>query len=101
MRSFIMMAADSGRLQGEFFEIAQQANVIRRLLQQSGSTRSQDMLGIEEAIQVAERIEDLAHLAQTNSSVERQKIERMIKRLRNDLQNRIDQLNDPEIGSAV
>jgi len=96
-----MSVADSCGLQGEFFEIAQSANVIRRLLQRNGSTQSQDTLGIEEAIQVAKKIEDLARLAQTNSSVERQKIERMITRLRNDLQNRIDRLDDPEISSAV
>jgi ABC-type uncharacterized transport system ATPase component len=96
-----MSVADSCGLQGEFFEIAQRATVIRRLLQCKGSTRSQDTPGIEEAIQIAERIEDLARLAQTTSSVERQKIERMITRLRHDLQNRIDQPDDPEIGSAV
>jgi ABC-type uncharacterized transport system ATPase component len=93
--------ADSGGLQGELFEIAQRANIIRRLLQQKGSTQSHETLGIEKAIQVAETIEKLAHSAQIFSSVERQTIERMIARLRNDLQNRIDQLNDPEIGSAV
>jgi ABC-type uncharacterized transport system ATPase component len=96
-----MLVADSERLQGEFFEIEQRANVICRLLRQSNSTQSQDTLGIEEAIQVAERIEDLARLAQADSSVERRKIERLITRLRNDLQNRINELNDPEIGSAV
>jgi len=99
--SRFLLSADSGRLQGEFFEIEQRANIICRLLRQSSSTQSQDTLGIEEAIQVAERIEDLARLVQTDSSVERRKIERMITRLRNDLQDRIEQFNDPEIGSAV
>jgi len=101
MSNNVMSIADSGRLQDEFFEIVQRANVIRRLLQQKGSTRSQDTLGIEEAIQVAETIENLARLAQTCSSVKRQKIERMIARLRKDLQNRIALFDDPEISSAV
>ena len=101
MQSFITIAADSGRLQDELFDLEQRVNVIRKLLQQHSSTWSQDTLGIEEAIQVAERIEELAHLAQTDPSVERQKIERMIVRLRNDLRNRIDQLDVPEISSAV
>ena len=101
MRNDVMSMADSGRLQSEYFEIEQRANIVRRLLQQNGSTRSQDTLGIEEAIQVAETIERLANLARSASAVERQKIGRMIARLRNDLQNRIDRLDDPEISSAV
>jgi len=97
----IFLSADSKGLQDEFFAIAQRANVVRKLLLQSISTQSQDTLGIEEAIQIAEKIEDLVRLAQTNSSVKRQTIERMIARLRSELQDRIDQLNTPEIGSAV
>lgn len=101
MTHFSMLMTNSGRLQREFAEIGQRANVVRRLLQQCGSTRPQDTSGVEEAIQVAEKIEALVCLAQNDPSVNSRKIWHMITRLRNDLQSRIDQLNDPEIDGAV
>jgi len=101
MLRFALLTADSGRLQCELLEIEQRANIVRRLLQQHGSTRSQDTQGIGEAIQIAETIEALARLAQDDPSVDCRRIWRMITRLRNDLQNRIDRFDAPEIGSAV
>jgi len=59
MMHFNMFEANSGRLQRELAEVEQRVNIIRRLLQQQVSTRFQDTQGIEEAIQVAEKIEAL------------------------------------------
>jgi len=102
MMHFNMFEANSGRLQRELAEVEQRVNIIRRLLQQQVSTRFQDTQGIEEAIQVAEKIEALVRLSQQGDpSVDRQRIWRKIARLRSDLQNRIDRLDEPEIDSTV
>jgi ABC-type uncharacterized transport system ATPase component len=91
---------NSGKVQGEFCDVEVRANVIRRLLQLHNSVQSQDTLGIKESIQVAEQIEKLARLAQQDDSENHLTVHKMIATLRKDLNNRLDELDIPEISGG-
>lgn len=101
MPTKMIVAADSGRFQRELDGIEKRANIVRRLLQEFGSAWSQDTQGVEDAILVAEKIEELAILANADNSIDRWKVFDMITVLRNDLQNRVDRLDLPEISGEV
>lgn len=90
----------SGRLQREFDELEQRANVVRRLLQTHYSVQSRDTLELNETIQITNEIEKLARLAQRDSSEDSGRIRGMIATLRIDLRDRIDRLGLPEISGG-
>ena len=96
----VMNEAYSGRLQREFGELEQRANIVRHLLQSQNSVQSQDTLEINEAIQITSEIERLARLAQRDSSKDSGRIRGMIATLRMDLRDRIDRLGLPEISGG-
>jgi len=97
----ILCMADFGRGQYEFCEVEQRMNILRRLLQQHLSTQYQDTLGTEEAVQVAEQIERLARFGKTCKFCDVQPVyDRMLKLIR-DLDRRIAQIDDPDIGNVV
>ena len=93
--------ADFGKGRYEFCEVKQQMNVLRRLLQQHLSTQYQDTPDIKEAIQVAERIEELARWGQEYNDSDVQPVYERMRKLIRDLDKRIAEIDDPDIGDVV
>jgi len=93
--------ADFGKGQYEFCEVGQRMNILRRLLQQHFSTQYQDTPDIKEAIQVVERIEELASFGQICESCDMQLVYERMRKLIRDLDRRIAKIDDPDIGNVV
>ena len=101
MKREIDFLTSFGTEQHEFNEFACRANIIRRELEAFESTQYQETLDVQEAAQVAEKIEQIARYAITCDETDLVDCMSMIIALRNELQQRIDNLNIPNIGSAV
>lgn len=97
----ILCKTNFGKGQYEFCEVEQRMNIIRRLLQQHFSTQYQDTPDIKEAIQVAGRIEELARFGQECKNSDLQQVYERMRKLIRDLDRRIAQINDPDIGDVV
>ena len=100
-KSQILCKANFGKDQYEFCEIEQRMNILRRLLYQHLSTQYQDTLDIVEAIQVAERIEELSRFGRECKPSDVQPVYERMRKLIRDLDRRIAQIDDPDIGNVV